>query len=307
MKTVPKYLKIMNLGSIGTENALKGPVILQEKVDGSQFRLGINEDGELVMGSKNQDIIPEAPAGMFQQITDYLLSIKGRMLELPPDTYLYGEYLQKPKHNVLKYDHIPSNHLVLFDAIQGGAWLSRQNLIEIAQFLDFDVIPEFYRGEVCVDTIREFLKEDSFLGREKVEGVVMKNHDQYINLGNHVFPLFTKYVREEYKERHHTEEKEKNPKVNLDLFIQGFRSEARWNKTFQHLRDAGKLTQSPKDIGDLIREVQADILEEESLNIKSFLFNHFKKNILGTAIKGLPEWYKEKLLENLTEASDGTT
>ena len=307
MKTIPKYTKVLNLGSTFTESALVGPVILQEKVDGSQFRFGVNEDGALVIGSKNRDMIPEAPDGMFQQIADYLLSIKDRILEFPPDTYLYGEYLMKPKHNVLSYGRIPTNHLVLFDGLQEGKWLLRGNLEQIAEFLDFDVIPEFYEGEVCVDRIKEFLKEDSFLGKEKIEGVVIKNYSQIILLGGSAFPLFTKYVRDEYRERHDKDWKEKSGVGGLELFLKGFQSESRWLKAVQHLRDEGRLTQELRDIGTLVKEVERDILEEESVNIKAFLFNHFKKSVIRYAVRGLPEWYKERLLGNLTEKTDGTT
>lgn len=36
---------------------------------------------------------------------------------------------------------------------------------------------------------------------------------------------------------------------------------------------------------------------EEEQNIKQWLWNEFKGNILRTSTHGLPEWYKEKLLK----------
>lgn len=52
MKTVPSYQKILTLGSNFTENALIGEVIIQEKIDGSLFAFGVNEDGQVVTRSK---------------------------------------------------------------------------------------------------------------------------------------------------------------------------------------------------------------------------------------------------------------
>lgn len=57
------------------------------------------------------------------------------------------------------------------------------------------------------------------------------------------------------------------------------------------------MANSLKDIGKLLDEVQKDIQEEEQEAIKSFLWKEFKREILKEAVKGLPEWYKEKLLK----------
>jgi hypothetical protein len=45
--------------------------------------------------------------------------------------------------------------------------------------------------------------------------------------------------------------------------------------------------------------VQQDILEEETENIKKYLYHTFKEDILRHSVRGLPEFYKQKLLENL--------
>jgi len=300
MKAIPRYPKVLTLGSSMTENALEGTVFLQEKVDGSQFRFGVNDDGKLLLGTRNTQLSRENPDKMFRPVVSYLLSIESRITEnFKPDTYFYAEYLAREKHNVLRYDRIPKNYLVLFDCLENGGWVERDELEEMAKVLDIDVIPEFLVGKATVDTIKDFLKNDSFLGREKVEGVVIKNYHQHILLGGMVFPLFTKYVREEYRERHNKEWKVQGGKQSLMEYIQSFQNENRWEKAVQHLRDAGKLTQSPKDIGALIKEIQSDILEEEAENIKNYLFSQFKKDILRYSIKGFPEWYKDKLLENL--------
>jgi hypothetical protein len=288
MKSIPSYTKIITLGSRYTENALVGEVILQEKVDGSQFRFGVNEDGELIFGSKSVILNPDAPEKMFEKGVNYLLSIKDLILEsIPRDTYLYAELLEKPKHNVLKYEKVPTNHLVLFDVVMQGAFLERNGLEKITKNLNIDLIPELYRG--IVPTYRDkdgslghidFLKRiinttQSYLGNELIEGVVIKNYKQTILLGGNIFPLFTKYVREQFKERHDAEWAIKNPKNNLLDYVEGFKSEARWQKAIQYLRDKGELEQSPRDIGKLIERVQQDIVEEEKENIKDFLYTKF--------------------------------
>lgn len=308
MKNFPSYTKILTLGSSRTENALIGDVIIQEKVDGSQFKFGINEDGELLIHSKGCKLEPIIENGellniqkLFIPAVKYILSIKEDLLSLPKNTYYYAETLFKPKHNVLNYETVPTNHIVLFDVMCDGKWLPRKGLEKISKNLGIDLIPELYKGKVDIDKIKELLTTQSYLGKELIEGVVIKNYNQNIMLGSAVFPLFTKYVRESFKEKHDIEWKTKRPKDNLQNYINGFKSEPRWQKGIIHLKEKGLLENSPKDIGKLILEVQKDIKEEEQENIKNYLYKLYIKHILRKSTQGLPEWYKEQLLNNLNE------
>lgn len=300
MKAIPSYPKILSLGSAYTENALVGDVIVQEKVDGSQFSFGLNEDGEMVMRSKGAILTNENHAEMFREAVEYVQSIEKEFKRVvKPDTYIYCEYLQKPKHNTLKYTRIPQNHLVLFDILSEGKYESRSFMEIMSLSLGIDLIPEFYRGIMDVDKIKEFLETESYLGGETLEGIVIKNYTQTILLGGQVFPLLTKYVREAFKERHSADWKVRQPKGALQEFIDGFKTEARWQKAIIHAKEKGLLTQSPKDIGILIKMVQEDIKEEETENIKNHLYKCFIDDITRKSTQGFPEWYKEQLLLNL--------
>jgi len=61
------------------------------------------------------------------------------------------------------------------------------------------------------------------------------------------------------------------------------------------LQDEGRLQSAPQDIGPLMKEVQADILKEETDWIKEKLFEKEQRGILRGVTAGLPEWYKDKL------------
>ncbi len=84
-----------------------------------------------------------------------------------------------------------------------------------------------------------------------------------------------------------------------------YKSEARWNKAVQHLRDNGELTGTPKDIGPLIKEVRQDIIAEEKENIKETLWGISQNDFLATATNGLPQFYKEQLIKGNINAVDG--
>lgn len=81
----------------------------------------------------------------------------------------------------------------------------------------------------------------------------------------------------------------------LEVAISQYKSEARWNKAIQHLRENGELAGTPADIGRLIKEVRFDITLEEKENIKEELWKIYKDDFLRNAVFGLPEWYKKKL------------
>lgn len=313
MKAVPSYGKILTLGSAFTENAIVGNISIQEKVDGSLFAFGVNEDGEVVMRSKGAVLTEDNHAQMFDHVVAYIMSIRKALQTVGKDVYFYGEYLQSPKHNTLKYRRVPTNHIVLFDVVEQGKYVTREKLELYANFLGVDVIPDLWIGNLSEYVLSkpkgmslplDFIKRltettTSYLGDEIIEGVVIKNYTQTILLGGNIYPLFTKFVRESFKERHNADWKIRQPKDNLQSWFEGFKSEARWQKAIIHAREKGLLQQSPRDIGPLLKMIQQDIQEEEEQNIKNYLYKAFIDDILRKSIRGFPEYYKERLLENV--------
>lgn len=306
MLAIPSYVKIAHAGDGIAANAFIGTeIIIQEKIDGSQFGFGWNENGDLTCRSKGkvQDI--DAPDKMFTLAVEYCRGLETRL----PDTYFYCEYLNKPKHNVLCYDHTPKHNLVLFDVLQpDGQFIGkdRKSLEYSAEVLGIDVVPELYRGPVDLQLIKDMTETppESFLGREKIEGVVCKNYDQVVNFYGHLFPLMVKHVREAFKEKHSIEwssPEKASTRLNAQTFVQSFKTDGRWQKAIIHARENGTLTNSPKDIGPLIRIIQEDIKEEEREYIKATLYSLYIDDVLRNAISGFPEWYKNKLLEGAFE------
>ena len=134
----------------------------------------------------------------------------------------------------------------------------------------------------------------SCLGGQKVEGVVVKNYERYTHEKK---VMMGKFVSEAFKEIHSGDWKSRNPNQSgvVEGIIGKLSSHARWYKAIQHLQEAGLITNSPSDIGPLMKEVSQDILKEETDRIKDTLFNHFWKDISRGVTKGLPGWYKEML------------
>lgn len=298
MNSIPSFSKIFQVGSEYVPHLFDGEVEVTEKVDGSQFAFGIDKESNIVIRSKGKEMYFEQHDKMFSLGVEYVRKLTPHLEKLKPGTYFYAEYLQRPRHNVLQYERTPKNNLVLFGVSYEGKYLNDYTrLKKWAESLDIDVVPLLYRGSVkSIDDLNKFLETDSYLGREKVEGVVIKNYHQPAFVGNQIFQSFAKWVRPQFKERHDKDwQRDHSKKGKLETFVESFATEAQWHKAVQHLRDKDELLNEPKDIGALMREIAQDLIWEETENIKKELFKLYRPIIVGRAQRGFPEWYKEQL------------
>lgn len=302
------YPKLFAMGHRAIADILADDVLVQEKVDGSQFSFGLFGDADdpdaeplLRVRSKGAEMIVDAPEKMFNKIVEVVKDL-ARRGQLRPNWTYRGEYLAKPKHNTLAYDRHPKNFLALFDINTGEeAYAGHELVKQEADRLGFDVVPTLYWGRVeTLDQFRAFLERESFLGGQKIEGVVVKN---YARFGTDKKVLMGKFVSEAFKEAHTGAWKEANPGKQdiVDKLISGLATPARWSKAVQHLRERGALTDSPKDIGPLLKEIGTDVHAECADEIRDALFKWAWPSIQRGIIRGFPEWYKEELLKKQFE------
>lgn len=296
--TINSYPSIFAIGHRAIADIFSSNVVVEEKIDGSQFSFGVI-DGELMCRSKGQQLVLDAPEKMFRTAVDVAGS-----LDLRPGWIYRAEYLQAPKHNTLSYLRVPKNHLALFDVQTGiEQYLSPDQKREEAERLGIESVPTVHVGKVeTLDAFTEFLDRESALGGCKIEGVVVKNysvftHEKKVALG--------KFVSEAFKEKHATDWKQSNPTRAdvVQMLIQEYRTDARWRKAVQHLRDAGHLEGSPRDIGKLIQEVPNDVLSDSEDEIRERLFKHFWPHIKRGLVAGFPEFYKREIAANAFEDS----
>mgnify|MGYP006921291984 CR=1 FL=1 len=296
---IKSFPKIFALGTDYISEILDGEVEVTEKVDGSQFGFG-KIDGELFVRSKGAMLHIDAPNNMFREGVEYIASIADR---IPDNMVFHGEYLQTPSHNSLHYARIPKNHIMLFSVSDNSdKFYGYDEIKKYAELFDMEPVPLLYKGVIeSTDKIIEMIGSESVLGGAQAEGVVVKNYNKPFLLGGQPIPAMCgKYVSEHFKEVHRAGwTKEHTGKGRWDTFKDGYKTEARWEKAIQYLRDNGELTETPKDIGKLIKRVMEDITQEEEQIIKDFLWKEFGKDVLQTAVRGLPEFYKLWLLKKL--------
>lgn len=291
------YPNIFAMGHKAIERLFDGSVIIEEKIDGSQFSFGMIA-GSLRVKSKGQEFPIDAPPDMFKKACETALSLESL---LHPDWTYRAEYLMKPKHNSLTYSRVPEKYLILFDINSGHEeYLPYRLKMEEAKRLGMETVPILDFGHMH-DTrfnkeyMLKLLEHDSILGGTKIEGFVVKNYDQF---GQDKHVLMGKFVSEMFKEIHGKEWGKSNPtsKDVVETIIEMLRTDARWEKAIQHVKERGELKNALQDIGPLMREIPEDVLKECEELIKAKLFANFWPHIKRGVVHGFPQWYKEKLL-----------
>ena len=165
---INSYPSIYNLGHASIADLLKSEVIVEEKIDGSQFSFSKNELGELSCRSKGAQINMIAPEGMFAAAVATVNALADKLRV----GYTYrGEYLQKPKHNALAYDRIPKQHIILFDINSGlETYLTPEEKKVCAEELGLELVKQLFIGKIDdVQQFRALLENESVLGGQKIE------------------------------------------------------------------------------------------------------------------------------------------
>ena len=315
MNSWGSYPSIYNLGHRAVRDLLNHPHVVEEKVDGSQFSFGVflGPDGaqEVRVRSKGAVMLLDAPEKMF---TKAVQSVRDRQALLREGWTYRCEYLAKPKHNTLAYDRTPEGCLIGFDVSTGDQeWLDPLEKWEEFKRIGLECVPMLARGggdttPVTLADLRTILDNTrSVLGGQLIEGVVIKPFRVELYGIDHK-TLMGKFVSERFKEAHKEGWKVTSPNSAdiLERLTKQYHTQVRWMKALQHLREAGQLTDSPKDIPVLLAEVQKDLGKEEKEEIRTILWKWAWPHVSRNVTRGLPEWYKEELLRMQFEEG-GTT
>ena len=302
MSKLHSYSKVWAIGHAQTKNLFKGSVVVQEKIDGSQFSFGVI-DGALHCRSKGQAVGSGGnQEGMFAEAvkTANLIYSTGT---IPEGMTVRCEFLQKPKHNVLAYSRTPIGHLIIYDiSMPGQDGLETYGTTEFvkgyADMWGLETVPTYLQGELSAQEFRgllpKWLQQESILGGPKIEGVVVKNNQEYDEFGKR---LAGKYVSEQFKEKHDDTWKTRQTGSVIEQIIASFNKEAIWTKAIQHAREDGVLLNEPKDIGYLIGAVKKDFSEENEPWIRKRIFEEFYDDIVKGVLSGFPQWCKEQLMK----------
>lgn len=183
-----KYPKIYSLDKQECDGILNGTVLIEEKIDGAQASIWLEEDG-IHCGSRNHDVTNDSFRGFTQYVKEskainrYLLGHKNHTL--------YGEWLVP---HTLGYDLESYNKFYLYEIfcrktgkIFNSSELDEEGIFKVPFFVMLD--------DPNLEDIKNFVGQ-SKLGKTG-EGVVLKNYEFINKFGNH---CHAKIVVDRFKE-----------------------------------------------------------------------------------------------------------
>lgn len=312
--TFSKYLEIPHLGEVLEDDITYGNhFIMEEKIDGSNFRFGISKERGIMVGSKNTDLTETNPQ-MFKPAVDWVYreetqkaldNILNRVNPKADDIIFYGEFLAKPHHNTLNYERVPWHNIILFDMTINGVYQEFNVLFDYAYLLGLEIVPVLKTKEsmFTVDELRQTVNSTmSVLGSVPIEGVVVKSYDSRMHIRKHDYPYMIKYVRDEFKELNKSNWKQQKADENpVNHILNAINREKVWEKVKQHAQDDGKLEGRMQDMRVLIDYLSTDIEHQWKEAIKEELWTVFQREIQSRMTKGFPDWYKKSLIEKESE------
>jgi len=135
MSELSSYGKVYGVGHKDIADLLSGGVVVEEKIDGSQFSFSFGEDGNIktLQCRSNGQQLPliivesaESPVhvGTSEKMFNKAVASAALRTHAHPGWVYRCEYLQSPKHNTLAYERTPTDNLILFDVMTGAGNVS---------------------------------------------------------------------------------------------------------------------------------------------------------------------------------------
>jgi len=308
MKDFRKYTKIYTLGHEENKDIFLNPddrVIVQEKIDGGNFRFYVKEDGTLLFGSRRQQLGDDEGKEIFadKEFMKTIEFVQDKLSDIDMKDYakkiFYGESCHK---HTLPYDWVKIPRFLLFDIfdLEQGEFVPYDEVVKTVEKLGFKMPQLVYDGKVndLPEINDEFVPQTEYPSPssdvKQAEGVVIKNQDN---------KLYAKYVRDEFKERNQKTFGGNSVKYNKTddtdnvEFVHKYCTDARIEKVVYKLLDEGNKLEM-KLMGQLIKETYLDIIEE---NWKEILTSNWKlsfKNIRKIIAKRCVQVLK-KMMKNI--------
>lgn len=284
MKDFHKYPKIHRLGAEENIDLLKNPeddIIIEEKIDGANFRFYVHSDKYLIFGSHSNEL-EEHAGGNWRRCIEYLkeksLQWTDNEWHLAAGFIFYGENCVK--HSI-DYDWTRIPPYLGFDIMNASS----------EKFHNFGEKRMLFGmlGLECVPYVKTIKAKDFKaptdddvpssiyrIGMAKAEGIVMKNY-------SHSPPIMAKYVTERFKEVNKLAfgEGKKFAKDDTEFFVAKYCTNGRIDKIVFKLVDSGEKLDMPM-MSKLPSALFEDIWEE---NWKDII--NSKKSIDLRKMKGL--------------------
>jgi ATP-dependent RNA circularization protein (DNA/RNA ligase family) len=182
---------------------LSGEVAIEEKLDGANLGVSIDEDGRMRLQNRGQYLMPPY-GGQFTRVTAW---VKRHQDELAPalgnDLILFGEWCAA-RHSVV-YDHLPDWFLAfdIYDRAVGRFWSSARRDAWLNR-LRLPIVPMLARRRATLAEVKAIAMTGvSRFGTNALEGVIIRREsaDFLDQRAKVVRPDFAQAIGEHWRSR----------------------------------------------------------------------------------------------------------
>lgn len=270
-----KYQKIHRLGKEETDGILDGICYIQEKIDGANTSIWMDDDGMIQCGSRNRHLIDDDFNGFVKYVKNHV-GINA-FLESSPDLTLYGEWLVQ---HTIKYSDASYKKFYLFDVCCGsGEFADPEEVASIANRYGINCVPTFGKFEnPSEDHVIDMAGKSQLC--IKGEGIVIKNMEFVNKFGDLVY---AKVVCEDFREMNllvFGDNDKDSDSYNEMYFVNKYMTHERVNKVVKKLQPEINEMLDMKHIPRICETAYYDMLTEEvwdvSKKIESINFKKLK-------------------------------
>lgn len=252
-----KYPKIRRLGHPDTQGIWDGTVVVEEKIDGANFRFMYDPELGLRWGTRNVDYTTVPPKDWpkrFEKQWKWVEENMDKIMKYP--SYIF--YAEAVLPHTIQYDwerfEAP---LIGFDVLDPeGDWVSYPENVKIFKDIGLPFVPVVVvlHGKPSLEKFEELVPKSRFYDGE-AEGVVLKNYGSGV---------FAKVLSERFIEANRSVfgKSKKEIKDETEKWFEYLFSPRRIEKTIERLVDEG-YELDMRLMKELIYRVMSDVIEEE--------------------------------------------
>lgn len=175
---------------------LAAPLVIEEKVDGANLGLSVDDNATLRGQNRGEWLRPDHLPPQFKTLPSWLAPREHRLIDaLWPDLMLFGEWCYAT-HSVA-YAHLPDWFLAfdVYDRAAGRFWSTTRRNALLAE-LGLHPVPEIARARFDLAGLNTLLATPSRLTAEPIEGVYVREEDPewLIRRAKLVRPSFTQAI-----------------------------------------------------------------------------------------------------------------
>ena len=200
-KGTPRDDKV--LASLEVVSLLSGPVVVEEKIDGANLGISVNQDGRLRLQNRG-DYLRKPFSGQFKKLSAWIGLRENDLISMLGNSLiLFGEWCAA-RHSVA-YDRLP-DWFIVFDIYNSSTrrFCSTKRRNELATLLELPVVSEVLRGKTTLPSLKDLVLNNPSQYRDgMMEGLVIRqeSEDWLETRAKLVRPDFTQAIDEHWRRR----------------------------------------------------------------------------------------------------------